>query len=264
MIDNQVNLEKRSSERFYNYLGESAIFIAIVTGSLYFIGYMYYNSFFKRLTVPSKFLNIQAIDYMTAALIPILALSIFYIVILKVWSHAPRNRIEAFLGNLAMIIPSILIIITYYYIVFGGNYYVNSITVEILSAIVVVVAVVTFLYYIYKSYKKVSIAYILYSGRISTKVLYLVTLIGILGMFAYNLGTHDAKELIQGKSGTPEIQLFLKDNNSEQFQNKTLIFVMIKDNKYYVVEKNETVPKDPKLYIIQDNQIEMAIIHKVN
>lgn len=119
MIDklNKVELEERSSDRFYNYLSKSAVFIAIVTASLYFIGYGFYKQFFERLTVPDRFLNIQMIDFMTASLGPILLMVAFFMIVGVIWTHAPRNRKEAFIGNLLIFIPFAIILIFFNLIV---------------------------------------------------------------------------------------------------------------------------------------------------
>jgi hypothetical protein len=73
-----------------------------------------------------------------------------------------------------------------------------------------------------------------------------------------------ADNLIQGKGGHLDIQLFMKDKTDTQFQNKTFTFVMQLENRYYVLEKNETVPAHPKLYIIPIDQVAMATVHRVS
>lgn len=85
----------------------------------------------------------------------------------------------------------------------------------------------------------------------------------MLFMSASLLGHRAAENLIQGKNGSFEIQFFPKDNMDNQLQNKTLIFIMLKDNKYYVLEKNESNTKYPELYIIQEDQVKIAKLHKI-
>lgn len=250
MTENQV--EKKPSDKFYNYLGESAILIAIISAVIFFIGLRYYGTFFDRLAVPYKFLGFSVVDYMIAAIIPIIGLSLLYSIVFSVWSHAPKNRMEAFVGNLVLFIPLALTIIVYN--LFVKNYLIKS--------IITISFVLAILYYIYLSYQKYSSAYSLYLGN-TNLFLFLILITGSFIMIADVVGNHNAEQLIQGKSGS-EIQLLLEDNTMNlQLQNKTLILVMLYDNKYFVIEKNESITVDPKLYIIQNDKIKMAIIYKV-
>ena len=70
---------KKYLEKLTNNFFESAFFIATITSSLYFFGYTYYNSFFSRLSIPLKFLNISAADYIITGLQPILLLFGFFL-----------------------------------------------------------------------------------------------------------------------------------------------------------------------------------------
>jgi hypothetical protein len=44
---------------------------------------------------------------------------------------------------------------------------------------------------------------------------------------------------------------------------KTLILVVHGNNKYYLIEKNESIPKEVKLYIIPDDQIKTITIKAI-
>ncbi|MCK5644111.1 MAG: hypothetical protein KAJ19_25150 [Gammaproteobacteria bacterium] len=232
-----------------NYF-ESAFFIATITSSLYYFGYTYYNYFFSRLSIPLKFLNVSVEDYIIIGLQPILLLFGFFFASFIVWSKPPKNILRSFIGN------SLLFI----FIIIG--IYVNWVSKNYLSiGMYIIFLILT----IQMTIQKRSFAYDFYKGDWNLRFLVIIiVLFGIL-MFANFSGNSDAEELIKGSSkNSLEIQLMLKDNNNTQFQNETLILIMLQNNNYYIMEKDETAPKNPKLYIIPSNQVEMAIISKVN
>lgn len=252
MNNDQVDPDKESFN-LKKFLGESAVFIAIVTAILYFVGSGYYESFFNRLSIPLKFINIQMIDYMITGIIPILLLGLFVAHFFHVWSREPRNRWEAFEGNLCIIILAILLLVST--ILYKNHMFILPTR---------IIAVSSILMFIYKIYKNESEAYEIYQSSWFTKLTYLIALILALYIIAGFIGNHDAENLIQGQDNTLEVQLSLKDKADTQFQNKTFIFVMQLDNSYYIIEKNETIPEYPKLYIIPTDQVAVATIHRVN
>ncbi len=92
----------------------------------------------------------------------------------------------------------------------------------------------------------------------------IVYIIGIsLLMFFYYYpsiqGSSDARNLIEGKTGSYHATLELKDNNI-RLDNKSLILVMCNENKYYLVEKNSSATKHVKSYIIPDSEVKMATL----
>jgi hypothetical protein len=84
----------------------------------------------------------------------------------------------------------------------------------------------------------------------------------ILTMITPYFGIISAENLIRGNEGSLNIKLELKDENPELL-NHTLILVIHSNDKYYLVEKNESVPRDVTLYIIPDDQIKMITVKPV-
>lgn len=247
--ESELNDKKYSKKIINNYF-EPAFFIAAITSSLYFFGYAYYVSFFSRLSIPFTLLDISTNQYIIVGLQPVLLLFGFFFASFIVWSKPPKNLVESFIGN----------ILLYIFITIGifhqgqlKNYL--SLGVYIILLILIIRMTV----------QKKSFAYNFYKGDWNLRfMVLLIVLFGII-MFADYNGNNNAETLIEGSGkNSLEIQLMLKDNNSIQFQNKTLILIMLKNNNYYIVEKNETTPKDPKLYIIPSDKIDMAMISKIN
>ena len=253
-MSNEQNKSELDYQKYLNGLKnnyfEPAFFIAAITSSLYFFGYTYYNSFFSRLSIPLKFLNVSTDNYIIIGLQPILLLFGFFFAFFIVWSKPPKTLLRSFLGN------SLL----YIFIIIGICYhweFKNYLSIGMYLIFLILTIRITI--------QKRSFAYDFYKGDWNLRfIVILVVLFGIL-MFADFNGNNDAENLIKGSGkDSLEIQLMLKDNNNIQFQNKTLILIMLQNNNYYIVEKNETAPKNPKLYIIPSDQVDMAILSKIN
>ncbi|MCZ7403175.1 MAG: hypothetical protein O8C61_13210 [Candidatus Methanoperedens sp.] len=245
---------KTDFDNLKKYLGESAIFLAIVTACLYISGYSFYASYFYRLSVPLKFLNLQIIDYMSVSFLPISFLIILLLIFFGLWSHEPKNRLEALGGNLFLFVAAILTI-------YEGKSIIND---ETFLFIYIILIIVCILIFVIMSYMKISFAYNLFKSPLSFKLSFLIFCLSLLIILSSILGDSAAENLIQVKGDQLEIQFFLKDNTDTQFQNKTFKFVMQLEDRYYVLEKNDTVHDYPKLYIIPTDQVAMATVHRVN
>lgn len=242
-------MNNESSKNYANYFGESAFIIAAITASLYFVGYGYYRGFFNELSLPLGFSNIQTTEYITASFKAIAGLSLLIILFFIVWSKEPKNRLEAFFCNLPMIICVIILGFDSEFKNIGTRY--------LLQGLVGVLIVMI----IFISYKSISIVNTFYKTEFKMKIIMLLSIIALLYIVSYDFGTLDARKLIEGKD-TLRIQISLKDKTSTQIQNKELIPVMLYDNKYYVLEKNNTSQEYNRLHIIQSDEIEIATLYR--
>ncbi len=240
-------MKNNSSDNDIKY--ESAFIIAFITASLYFIGYGYYLSFFYELSIPFKFLNIPTIEYITASYKAFIVLFLPILFFFVVWSQAPKNRKEAYLGSLPIIIFNIIAFIEY-------QLFIENSVVRILLQALIFVSIV---FLILSAHYSHSGAYIIYKSNFNIKIIILIVFIGFLFSLAGDFGTSDARKIIENKD-TTRIQLVLKDKNNTQIQDKELIFVMLYDNKYFVIEKNNSSPKYNRLYIIPNEEVEIATI----
>lgn len=250
---NTINyhVEDRSSSNMIHYIAEPALFITLITSCLYFVGNLYYLSFFSRLSIQTRFINIRTADYMTVAFLPIVLLGIFIAISYSVGSHVPKNRLEAFLGNLVFMVTMGFNILLMRKLI-NNNLFISIFTFLILLWILVI---------IYLSYKKWSFSHSYHSGNFYLKFcIIFIILSGILNLAMF-LGDTQATNLIQGNVDRLEIQLFLKDKMNTQLQDKTFIFIMLQDNKYYIIDKNQTSSKYSKLYIIPTDEVEMATVY---
>lgn len=96
-----------------------------------------------------------------------------------------------------------------------------------------------------------------------SKICALIVLILTTCFVSNILGIGDAERMIDGTSSDALwVNISLKDKDNTLFENKTLIFVMLRDDTYYVVEKDESHPNKPRVYIIPSDQIKMAVVYE--
>ena len=93
----------------------------------------------------------------------------------------------------------------------------------------------------------------------------LILIICLLCLLSALMGVFNAGKTVEGCGyGASEINISLKNTNDTLPENKTLILVLLHDDQYYIIEKDEnyqTTPKaTPKLYIIPSDQIVMVIV----
>jgi len=96
----------------------------------------------------------------------------------------------------------------------------------------------------------------------------------IIANFFYNLiyfipatiGFYAAEDLIRGKVDHLEIDITLKDINSTNLLNKTLILITQCNSNYYLIEKCDPIPNNTSqlLYIIPENQMQIAALTKMH
>lgn len=248
MTNNEEHVSLRNdSPHILNYFAEPASIIAFITACLYFVGFGYYSSYLSRFSIPMRFINIDTIEYVRVGFSPIIFLGVFIAMFFMTWSNAPKNRLEAFSGNLLMFIFLFIYIVTDPNRKFIDN----------------VILLVLILFLIFLSYHKYSMAYFFYKKGFAFKIgLIFIILLGLFNISVF-WGDITANELIHGQRDRLEIQLFLKDKMNIELQNKNFILVMLHDNKYYISEINETASEYPKLYIIPTDEVEMAEVYTV-
>lgn len=229
---------------------EPTIIIALISAIFYIFISDYYISYFNRLSIPFYTLDLPLSFYLYAAN-QILFSSFFLILILYIVDTALKfeknfSKDKTFKDLLFLIICFLLLIFIYVYLLgffkTGNIFYTLS---------------PPFFYILYvQAYKQ----------RNRDKIGFVFINIFIISIIILNyipiLGNNSAENLIKGSDGNLEIKLELKDNESS-LPNGTLILVTHSNNKYFLVEKNESNLGKTNLYIIPDDQIKMVLVKPV-
>lgn len=254
--------EMTKNHDYLNVLFDSAFLVVIVTSCLYLFGYGYYKSFFDGLSIPTKFLEISPVHYFIKSFDVIIIFSIVFTIALLLYSF------NIYLSS-KINIPKLI-----FYFLLILSLSISLLIIPLLSfdmrlnILAMIVLAVPFLISINKfhfgdTYAKLlkELKNIIEAENIN-KFIYSVILLLFVLFYSSTFGFNDAANFTHGNSPDAlEIQLNLKDKNDTELQNKTLLLVMMHQNKYYIVEKNIN-GSDSNLYIIPVDQVERATILK--
>lgn len=118
------------------------------------------------------------------------------------------------------------------------------------------------LIFLYLSFKRYSILkrWKFFSG--TTKILYIISFLGIFIIFASYSGSTHAINTIEGTTTIEMVNFTWKDNPPDELKSKELILIMHYNGNFYVTEKQKPAPKYPEIFIIPDNQIKYTTIKK--
>lgn len=288
-----------------------AIVVASVTAVLYLIGYLYYVSFFNRLSIPYGSINLSVSQCITAALLPISSLIVGGIVLFILNSSEFKNKFERMGVRIVVLLISIIIGIIIFAYPQMWISSVTSITIVIIILLVLFLLVINSFFPIFFPYSIALTVFILFTtpndissdldismGMVllkmfvgllivvgtymditsteskilsnidkirDTKFLPMMFLIAVLSVSCFStiMGLQNADYVVEGVSADAlKINISLKDENNTMFENKTPILVMIHDDTYYIIEKDESHSKEPKVYIIPSDQIKLAVVYE--
>lgn len=91
----------------------------------------------------------------------------------------------------------------------------------------------------------------------------LILILLVFCCFSIVMGIYNADCMTDGDSADAlKINISLKDENNTMFENKTLILIMMHDGTYYIIEKDESHSKKPRVYIIPSDQIKMVTVYE--
>lgn len=251
------NKKERERPFWYNKiilsnLSEPAIMIAFITATFYIFISSYYISYFQRLSISFHALDLPFTFYLKAGNSILYVL--YYLILLATSIGSLKTAIKLYkkgARDKEFIFMSISFLCFFAFVLYTVLNLVGNISI-IISILLLIMFILVFPYENYKrgDYKNLNFMNI-----------FLITLI-ISVITPAPLGINDAEKLIGGAAGSVEVKLIL-NSNIPDLLNKELVLAIHSDSRYYLVEKNETLPKEVNLYIIPDNQIKMIIAKPV-
>lgn len=253
--DKEKEIEPKSwfdKIRFSN-LAEPAIIVVITTAFFYMVVAGYYISYYKRLSISFYSLDLPLTFYLYAG--NSIIYSIFWVILLiplintayhavRIYKKMEKSKTTIFM-YLTLIIYSIFVVVSIF-----------NLIKNVFAFLVILITILDFIWILLLYYKKRSYKTFDFMSSFIIFIILLYILIPPL------LGNISAESLIRGEAGSLEVKLDL-DNKSPALLNKNLMLVIHSDSKYYLVEKNESLPREANLYIIPDDQIKMIIVKPV-
>jgi hypothetical protein len=263
-------------EDIYEKLGGN-LSLALITAVFYLICYRYYMSFSERLSLPYQGIDMPmtliigdvaaVIAYVIASAI-ILVLIVRFFPIIKSYSHFITAGISVLINITVTLMPinKLLQELNIQFIKYSINFLNLSLFWKLILIITPILIFSAFAFIIetnidrIKNIKKFAIGFKtnrIFEFLTSINIYSIIGLTIIIIIASDIMGSYSAQELIEGKKGNFELELFPENNIS--IPSGPLILLMIRDGNYYLVQKQDPAPKNVRVIVIPSNKIKYAL-----
>lgn len=234
---------------------EPATIVTLFLSSIYYIGWTYNGVFFKELGIDINWLEFSPDFYLRQFFLPtVITISTFYL-FFQIGKEPGTSKLGAFRGNLLLVTFGFICIVLGVQddSIFRLRYFLVGISI-LLSTIVF-------------SLQRVSIIHLAQSKSLF-RLLVLLLMFGLLVTGANILGRNNGKLIAQGKIIDPVYVTFVWTGKPPiELKEKTLIFLLQNKDKNYVLVKQDlgeqTQFVSPKVYVIQDSQVQLRIMQRM-
>jgi hypothetical protein len=252
----------------FSNLPESGVLLTITIIGCYIIGFFYVSAYYGRFGLSTSLINLPFTDYLTKSGLAIM-LSFLICLVYIIFNEIPlNNRICCFFANIPILIFGIISILFAPLL----SQRINSNLDRIGNYFLLFFGIVTIIYFIYLIYKcKFLFRFTLSSSKLSasenaffnllTKFFMLISLLIVLSFFSMYLGVTNGTKVIEGDPNyATSVQLYLT-NDTGNISEKEMILVARSDDKYFIIEKEKPAPPYPKVYIIDNSQVRLAVLN---
>ena len=229
---------------------ESAGLVAGASAFFYFMGYSYYAGFFKRLSFPRPFPELAPSEYFSRAftdLVTIVPIVIFIIVRVLLLDDTSRIDVVKRRAIPIVLVPISLLLYAW---IFG---FLNPVIVLLLAPPIVggIFAIIRPKVdrYMGKHRDFFQISLVLVSTAIA--VLF-------LSIYFQFYGGRQAELMLERRVGwTPLVSMQLREPNPS-VEGKSLLLVLLRDNRYYLAQPESPAPRWPELFIVPESEVLFA------
>lgn len=232
---------------------EPATIVAIIFGSIYYLGWTCMDYYFKALGIHHDSLDLSIYFYIREVIIYFIFILFISFWSLKYVKNAPINGKQALRANFLISFISL-------FVLYIGIRYLPRVTAYLFIAI----GCFGLIYYIFLSLKKISIPNHYWFTTPKYRLHLLITLLAIFWLVSAYSGMLQAINTIEGTSDHILINFSWKDNTPIELEGKELILITHHDGKYYVVIRQTPAPAICEAYVIQDDQIKYAVTKKID
>lgn len=253
---NEIEDESDIVDKASSYLNHPTYVTILITASLYIVISAYYASYFYRLSLPFNMLNLPYTFYLNAGygilivILLLVPLAIIYLIADDIWKRRKHSMkviiltlmpwgifwIACLIGTIICLMPSLdfLVFLKLFIIQIASlwtiKYMINNIN---------------------KSRKE--------RERLILASFLILVISTSMTSISDQLGDQQAQNLIRGDGY--EINFTLKNENIG-ISKSTFMLAAQSDNKYYLVEKNNTIPISAKLFIIPMNETKILTLKR--
>ena len=224
---------------------EPVLIIAVLTASIYFVGYLYIQTFLSRfglqrsVDITFEFIVTQSIG---AIYIAILLFGAF----IYVFYRPLTNRYSVALANLPFLVLAFFFL----------RYSVNPSDNQMTSILFPILGILIMLLFLGMVYAKIALLWDFWHATIERRILVILTLLLIISLLSISLGSFHATTLIEDTK--TETRFFLKGNSSIDIEGRDMVVILHRNEFYFVTPRVKPAPRYPRVYIIHDKQIEFA------
>jgi len=276
-----------SLKHLYGLLGPT-VALSLTSAALYLISYIYYASFFQRLALPYKGLDIPVALYLPDIIFLLCVLILIFLIYrVTVYCLSPYLS-KGVIVDIGLNTILILIIAIILFSKIWSTIMISISLTSLFSIILLNKIIELALYNIYSKFFMILISvaisiligyltekfynYIMSSIRTPsvkleiTKIFNFISelnLFSLLGFFiiaiflSYYMGQYNAEELIEGNRDEMQMTIITDAKNIE-INNKSFTLMMIRDGNYYLLDRKNSTIKNASMYIIPSNRILFA------
>jgi hypothetical protein len=243
-----------------SHLPESGVLLTISVIGCYIIGYFYVSAIFGRFGISLNLINLPFTNYLTMSVLAIM-LAFLICVMFIFFNEIPcDNKICCFFANIPLLIYGVVCILFTQSLsqrfseLFDSNLYFGLILIG-LGLIIGFVYTIYIRYFLFRIVSSDSET--LKTFKKSAAIFILLISLAILSMYlGYSYGTN----VIEGDPhSATSIQLYLTKDIANISGNE-MILIAHSDEKYYVINKEKPAPTYPKIFVISDSDVKLAIL----
>lgn len=251
--DSQEKRPRSIEKRISNFL-EPAIILTLLSAELYVMGYAHASGYFIQLGFFISALDLPTTYFISIAIRPALVVALPFVFSMYAGRYNPPNILSSLVGNL-FLLGTCLVCISEAMLSYQNWY----------RYAMLCVAGLLFPTYVVLSWLRRPYLNDLLKKTWLDRTRAIIIVFGFLFIASFTLGKQTAIGEIE-RSGITTISIEFKWKNAPptELQGKELNLIIYRDKKYYVVPFERPAPSSPRLFIINEDQIDYAVTHRVN
>jgi hypothetical protein len=239
-------------------LFEPTLVITALTALAYFLGMAYWNGYCRRIGISMGILNLSAPDVLIESTTVFLFGGTVLMISFYGAKTAPASILAALRGNLFILV----IMVSGAWLMHCGAL---SGLPEVLRKIMEALAGISVLMYVVlASLRKASAAHLAFTAPKFMRGAVKFLAVGTLVMIGSVLGVLRATNEIEGSGQTIHLRFLPGLTAAPAPTESNLMLIAHQEGIYYVVEKQDSAPENPKIYVIPDVLVETAVIQKTS
>lgn len=240
-------------------LVESAAPLALATAFLYFLGYMYFDGFYSRLSFPSPYPQHSTADYSVRALSSLSSWAFLILAVAMVWLLRDFTIDEMMMEKDGWLAPPPITVndaplwiaigwLTTYAFNFENVWPFRLLAWAMLTTLVL-------------NIRGISLIRFFWTVPFQFRFIVAAVVIGYAALFSHAQGETDGKRLIEGNLSRGTTIVLTMADESSPLNGGEFALAATTDDAYYVVQMAEIAPQSVTLQIVPRSEVKLATIY---